>query len=163
MDDVKKYKLKKLRTKLLSLKKKYPSVSLLSSNKKEMEIISSPNVSQNEIDKILVRNTPSYLDKITNPSKELKKIALKTRASRCTTYWNGNECLPNSARPIYYSNHDDSSSSRSPDCYPGAGYSCENSYSGSSSSSSSNRPFNSMPSNASPGRGYYRPGIGYSY
>ena len=90
MVDVNKYNLKSLRIKLLAIKKRYPSVTLIKANKTEIKNIFSSSISQDEIDKILVKSTPSYLTKILNPSKELTQIALNSRKANCVGMWNNN-------------------------------------------------------------------------
>ena len=125
MDDVNKYNLKALRLKVLALKKKYPSVSLKNAKKIEIETISSPNISQYEIDKILVKCTPNYLNKIVNPSKELKQIALKS----CEYEWNGSTCT----RPSYSAPSSSSSYSAPSSSSSYSGSSSSSGYSGSSS------------------------------
>ena len=154
MNDVNKYNLKSLRIKLLTLKKKYPSVSLLKATKTEIETLFSANISQYEIDKILVRCTPSYLYKVINPTKELKQIALDGKKANCTGNWHDDisSCLSQSDEvALIHANEEAKRRMNSrPSSYSSSG--------GSSSSSSS-----SSNSNYIPGRGYYRPGLGHGY
>jgi hypothetical protein len=150
ISDIKYNNLEELRTRLISVSNKYNFPKIKRLTLKEIETIESKKISLHEKQKILVNYDEEYIKKISNPSKELKKIVRLNQEKRlCNSKpydgghysWNGSSCEFNPrVEPS------------TPD------YSYESDNSGSSGGYSSPEPIRSNPYDK-----LYRDGVGYRY
>jgi len=122
INDIKSNNLEELRKRLISVSNKYNFPKIKRLTLKEIETVESPKISLHEKQKILVNYDDDYITKISNPSKELKKIVRLNREKKLCNdkpykgghyYWNGSSCKFNPQKEIskrrIYESHDSSS------------------------------------------------------
>ena len=143
METINEKNLKKERINRIIVQKEYPSFPITKFNSKDIDILSLKSSSLYEKQKAFVRNKPSYISKIINPSEELQKIAILSNVHSIRYIKNPTKNVLNFAKGVcnkerffYWEGkeggcvfHDYSSSSSSNSSY-------SESYSGSSGSSS---------------------------
>ncbi|MCK4442301.1 MAG: hypothetical protein KAU90_09865, partial [Sulfurovaceae bacterium] len=90
MDDVNKYKLKNIRTKLLPIFKRFPNLKL--KDKEELNIILSKEDSEKKY-AIILKSHPEYIQNISNPNEKLQYVIVSNNLSNIKYIKNPTEAI----------------------------------------------------------------------